>query len=402
MSRKIKIILIVLVIAIIGALIRFVFLGNSNTPLGEVIRNSLPFGSDAGLDIPTIGEGGLGEPTQALDGEGNIVSSLFYISNTPVSGSIVLEDGEKSIVRYVDRATGHIYDIDLGTLSKTKVSNETIPKVYEAHFSQNGSEVLYRLLEDNEGRNISLSIAKSKSASTTDEALYDITTNVLRTDIENLTVEGDSLYYFLKDSASLVSSKFNGSGVKTLLNSPFKDWVIVNGGGVNIYTKANSRTPGYAYSVTSSGQLQKILGPLDNLTVNIDQGAKRILYGYNSGGEFKLYFKNLQNNISGEMFPKTFPEKCVWSAKQVGVVFCGVIDREILSDSLENWYKGVYHSSDQIWLFDTDTDIAEILSEPKKAFGLDLDVYNPYLSPSHDYLIFTNKNDLSLWALRLN
>jgi hypothetical protein len=66
------------------------------------------------------------------------------------------------------------------------------------------------------------------------------------------------------------------------------------------------------------------------------------------------------------------------------------------------WYQGISHYSDRIWRFDVDTDYADVAVDPKKDFNIDIDAEKLFLSPSEDYLFFINKNDLSLWALKLD
>jgi hypothetical protein len=60
------------------------------------------------------------------------------------------------------------------------------------------------------------------------------------------------------------------------------------------------------------------------------------------------------------------------------------------------------HYSDRVWRFDTDTDFANVVADPKKDFNTDIDAEHLFLSPKEDYLFFENKNDLTLWALKLD
>ncbi|MBX4189564.1 hypothetical protein KW785_03160, partial [Candidatus Parcubacteria bacterium] len=101
------------------------------------------------------------------------------------------------------------------------------------------------------------------------------------------------------------------------------------------------------------------------------------------------------------IFPTTLAEKCVWSVKQKSVIFCSTPTNGLSAEEPDNWYQGLTHFSDNIWKFDTDNTTATLLVEPKKSFGVDLDVIRPQLSPNEDYLLFINKTDLSLWALKL-
>ena len=127
-----------------------------------------------------------------------------------------------------------------------------------------------------------------------------------------------------------------------------------------------------------------------------------MVYSYSSNGETVFEFKNLSDGLSDQILPTTFADKCIWSKKSAGVLYCGTPSTTIGSGEPDNWYQGITHFSDQIWRFSTITYTSEILSEPKKDSGTDIDLINPSLSPNEDYLFFMNKNDLTLWALKLN
>ena len=49
-------------------------------------------------------------------------------------------------LRYVEKANGHIYQRNISTKESTKISNSTIPSIYEALFNSDASTVIYRYL----------------------------------------------------------------------------------------------------------------------------------------------------------------------------------------------------------------------------------------------------------------
>ncbi|KKW15525.1 MAG: hypothetical protein UY54_C0008G0016 [Parcubacteria group bacterium GW2011_GWA2_50_10b] len=133
-----------------------------------------------------------------------------------------------------------------------------------------------------------------------------------------------------------------------------------------------------------------------------DSSGTHIAYSYNNqNGGAGMEAKNLQTGAVIDIPLATIAEKCVWSGKNRGVIYCGSPVSEIGGNEPDNWYRGVTHFSDRIWRFDTNTEIAQILSEPKASLNMDIDASDLKLSPNEDYLIFTNKRDLSLWALKL-
>ena len=246
-------------------------------------------------------------------------------------------------------------------------------------------------------------MASTSSPQATD-GLYAVSSTAIRGEIGSVAVgSSNTIFYALRDTSSVVSSAFNGTGRKTLFTSPFTQWRLASAANSLIaYTKASSNAAGYAYTVnTSNGALTKILGPLNGLTAIPNTSGNRVLYSYVEGNRTRLFVKNIQSNTLSEMFPNTLAEKCIWSGKNVGIVFCGVPTDDLRVGEPDNWYRGVTHFSDRVWLFDTNTEIAQVLVEPKQSFDVDIDVFEPKLSPNEDYIIFLNKTDLSLWALKL-
>lgn len=415
--KKIAIILIgVLAIALLGFFGWYLLLRNPDIPVGEAIIDILPFGSggDGNATVSPSGDiddtGGTTGQVLPIDGSSAVTANLFLISNTPIAGAVVFEKENKVIVRYVDRATGHIYDaalptqVNSTTLEKTRVTNNTLPKIYEAYFRLDGNAVLLRSLENDSDVVENLSLALTPPRATSSNALYSVSSTALRGDISSVTAgSGNTLFYAVRDTTAVVSSAFNGTGLRTLLKSAFTDWHLSSAGNsLVIYTKASASAPGYAYALNSStGTLRKILGPLNGLTAVPNTSGNRVVYSYTDNGVIRAFAKNLVNNSVTEILPTALAEKCIWSIKQTGILFCAAPIDESIGGEPDNWYRGVTHFSDRIWFFDTDADIAQVLVEPNSGFGVDIDVINPKLSPDEDYLVFTNKTDLSLWALKL-
>ena len=379
------------------------FIGRDKTiPAGEAIADLLPFGSGENLGS---GEGTEVELTseeidsKIFDESGIPVSDLFRISDVPVAGTVTFARAGQSIVRYVDRATGHVYEVALpqgeavAPIEKKKITNNTLPKIYEAYFRPDGNSVLLRMLDESETqRNITLNLAATSSAAVN-----------MRGDIGSVAVgQGNTLFFLDKSSKTISSAPFGGSPVRTILNSPFTDWQLESAGSnLIIYTKASAATPGYAYTLNAaSGSLGKILGPLRALAVMPDASGTWVFYSYNDG-PVRSAGKNLRTGAEAGTSPATLAEKCVWSGKKAGILFCGAPVDDIGGAEPDSWYRGGTNFSDRLWKFDLNQEIAQVLSEPSSAFGIDLDVIKPLLSPSEDYLIFINKRDMTLWAFRL-
>ncbi len=376
--------------------------------------DALPFGSGEDLDLPIRPPGDATGDTViegVVDEFGSATEDLFRISNNPIAGSVIFERGTNLVVRYAERATGHIFEVVLprstssSQFTKTRITNNTLPKIYEAYFRSDGSAVLFRSLRDDSDvvESLSLSLTPPSTQATSSE-FYNVAATALRGDIGSVAVgTGNTLFYSLRDAASIVSSAFNGSGAKTLATSAFTDWRLASAGNsVLVYTKASANTSGYAYRLnTASGGLTKVLGPLSGLIVTPNSAGNRLLYSYVDGGRTRLFAKNTADNSNIEISYSTLAEKCVWSTADTEIIYCGTPDNGVGAGEPDNWYKGITHFSDLLWQLDTKDNIAQLLAEPQKEYDVDIDAVDLKLSPDEDYLIFTNKLDLTLWALRI-
>ena len=401
MKKPLTIILIIGCIAILVAIGWFWLLPGSSAPVTDKIKDSLPFGSGEGVDIPTGGTTQTPDSEQGSQGVREPIADLFQLAQEPVAGFVALNNNASTTVRYTDRATGHIYDINLENLERKRVSNKTLPKIYEAHFRDDGSAVLYRSLSEGSDVVDNLSLVLTAPTSTSTNATYTISATALRGDIGEVVVgSGNTLYYSLKDAEQIVSSNFSGAQFRILFRSAFTDWRIAPyGNNLIIYTKASSLAPGYAYTLSPAGNLSRILGPLNGLVVKPDRGGTRYAYSYVSDTGMSAFAGDSSGNSYS--FVSTIVEKCVWSDENRYLIICGIPSEKISANEPDDWYQGITHFSDRIWAMNINTETSEILVQPKKTYDVDVDVYKPALSPNEDYLVFINKRDLSLWALRL-
>src|SRR3989344_140818 len=135
MRKIIIILIIVLSIAVIALAGWYFLLRNSNVPVVETVLGILPFGEGGGdttrpTTDPSTSLGASNQGDQSTTGTNdkfaNPTANLFRISTEPVAGVVVFNINNKGtstvVARYVDRATGHIYDADLATLEKTRVN----------------------------------------------------------------------------------------------------------------------------------------------------------------------------------------------------------------------------------------------------------------------------------------
>src|SRR3989338_11121218 len=78
--------------------------------------------------------------------------SLIQIANEPISGFKSLKNG---LSRYIDKATGHIFEASLVNGGKELISNTTLPKIFEVKWSEDGKKDLFKYLEGEEAKIVS-------------------------------------------------------------------------------------------------------------------------------------------------------------------------------------------------------------------------------------------------------
>ncbi len=389
--------------------------------------------------FPVNTENGIGEQGQ-LDENGNptelvnrnLIPRLRQLSQVPTAGSIAFErkgnlsrqtigqDGSEQtttentvIFRYIERATGHLYEAREDSLTQIRLSNTTIPKVFDASFSNDGERALLKILKEDQETIDTLS-ASVVSKSTTSAATYKaepdgfslegtfLSQNIISSDISK-----DGLAYLLSNNSggsSLITSTFTDLSKKIIFESPLKNWIIdrVNSNNILITNKADSRVSGFSYLVNSqNGSFNKIVGDLTGLTTLMSPDAKWLLYSVSRNNELDLYALNTEDDKVINLGINTLPEKCVFSIKSGDVLFCGAPNQAPRVALPETWYQGQVNFDDNIWKINLSLETYDQVLGDKEEVDDSFDVIKPTLSPNDDFVLFINKRDLTLWSLEI-
>lgn len=128
------------------------------------------FGTDTGAPSASSTETASTTEESSLPSE---PGAVVLVSQAPVAGAVLLSQRSgtttETVVRYVQRDTGNIYEYTVETGAATRISNTTIPRIQRALFGNNGNNVALQYVEQN-GETVStyLGSIAPKSASTTD------------------------------------------------------------------------------------------------------------------------------------------------------------------------------------------------------------------------------------------
>ncbi len=339
-----------------------------------------------------------------------IAGTFQEIAKEAVAGAVAVErkkaDGSKVVfVRYIERATGHVKEVLPGQSDASRIANTTIPKVAEAFFSPTGDATILRVLTDpfNE---VATVLARIVAATSTDEAAGKLDGVTLPEKVSSLALSPDGKRAFTivldANGAGGILQDVTGKNRKEIWRSPLSEWTARWGNANSIFltTKASVNVPGYLYNLNAqSGTFTRVLSGNAGLTtlpssdgghIFVTEASKRGLMSY-------LFMPSTEQKTA---FPlTTLPEKCAWSLRVPTELYCAVPDTNVPFNALPDaWYRGDLSFSDSFWRVDTKTMETKLLGTPNQS----VDAINLGLSPSEDLLLFTDKSDGHLWALRIS
>lgn len=383
-------------------------------------------------DIPGLGANGEinPDPNRTESINRNLIPRLRQLSQVPTAGSVVFErEGNSSravigengtetiakeifnIFRYIERSTGHLYEAREDSLTQTRLSNTTIPRVVEADFTADGQRVMLRTLEEDQETIGTLSAKITAKATTSPSSAsmipdgFALEGPYLIQNIIDADISKSGLTYLVPKNAggsSLITSSFDDLTKKLVYDSPLSDWLIerVNVTKALFTTKADSRISGFSYLINlQNGSTEKILGDLPGLTALMSPNEKWVIYSVSRNLEFNTYVLNTDTNETKKFGVNTLPEKCTFSPKNEDVVYCGGPSQMPRVSLPESWYQGTVSLDDNLWRGDLSTQQYEQILGNKEEVDQSFDMTKLQISPNEEFVLFVNKKDLTLWSL---
>lgn len=442
MSRK-TILFIIIIFFLIGlGFFGYYFLfpknqgeGTSKDPLSNNNQPENPFGSF----FPTENinpENKVDEAELASQENHNLqnqIPKLRKISNVPVSGATIFErkatttneifiDEEETkedqeitevVYRYIERATGHIFETTSHNLTNERISNTTIPKIYESFFLENKDQFVLRYLDENE--NIETYIATIKKTDSEENSSNKTFLDgvFLQKNIFDITPspKGDNLFLLTNNPNQTSSSVTVGyitpsskpKDQKLVFNSPISEWNAEWGSNDKIFlnTKASNFSNGFLYKLDiNSEEFDKVVGPHKGMSSRISPDNKKIIFSTTNGKDIKTKIEDLEKRTLKNVKADTLAEKCIWN-KTSTIIYCAVPQNYPEAIYPDYWYLGIVSFNDSIVKMDIENQTSEIIMSANSETSENLDIIDLQLSPKEDFLLFTNKIDLNLWSLDL-
>ncbi len=335
---------------------------------------------------------------------------LTKVSSMPIAGYTPFEK-EKVLgefygaLRYVDRATGNIYQTFTDEIRERKFSNTIIPTVYEALFANDGNTVVMRYLKK-DGNTIQTFVGNLPIEKLGDDSIItnDVQGTFLPDNVVDLSVSPDAskLFYLLNtgDNVSGIILNLKDSKKTQVFDSPFTEWLSSWGGEKSIIlnTKASGVAPGFVYSLETNRRIPvKLVGDIAGLTALPNTTGKILLL---SDSNLSLSTYNTQTRERISLGLNTLAEKCTWDSAGL-IIYCAVPEGLDFGTYPDSWYQGEVSFNDKIWKIDTETNTTTEIINPATETTEKIDGIKLKLDNTEKHLFFVNKKDSFLWKLDL-
>ncbi|MBP9750134.1 MAG: hypothetical protein KBD21_05390 [Candidatus Pacebacteria bacterium] len=385
--KKIWIIIgsVILLILILGGAWWYLLMNGRPESLSGIPN---PFGSFGGSNefVPV-------DVTEDTQEERQTSTALKKISTTPVAGSIIFEQDGTTKVRYVERGTGHIYEVDTDTQTGVRLVNITIPRTTEAFWSPQGNRVVITAEESPVTQRVFVNTLEKNDAGETV-----VTSTELPGASRSIAFgsNGDVLYYLMPTSAGSTGYRYD---LKTntrieLFNSVLRDITVSWEPEILAYTTPSARVPGYAYR---GSEFERIAGGVTSLMLTPTKSSFVTTF-LTSEGSLVSYGAATS---STPLTVSVFPEKCAADREREHILWCGASVVPINGEYPDAWYQGVASLDDMVWEIDAYTGSAALISIPSEDVGEIIDILDMHVNNSSSMLIFTNKRDGLLWLQEL-
>ncbi len=354
--------------------------------------------------------------------------SLRQLVARPSTGAFVFARGKATVVRYVEKETGHVSEIATDEKVPTKVTNTTLPKSFQVWWGPQGESLVLQLFADkiNTVQTIFANIVVAPAASSSTQTQKNTVSYVpsyrtqvgtlegatLPTSIQAITLSPDHrrAFYLLDANGGtlgIISDVIQSAATRGQLpvfQSSFQEWLPEwsSADTITLTTRASAGVPGYAYFLhPSTKQFEKVLAGIPGLTSRADPRATVLLYSKSDRTGLALYLYDLATHTKTAFPIQTLPEKCVFSTKEA-IVYCAVPEAIPAASYPDAWYQGVVQFTDNLWRVDLESGESQLLVQPTKIRrDQEIDAIDLMLAPDERALVFRNKRDNSVWMLAL-
>ncbi len=385
---------------------------NPTTPINN--------GSGGGDTETNTTGGGTGDIN--TNGEDEIqIDRLRLVAEVPTAGGYVyrrtiVNDSLFNVVpqteaamRFVEVETGHVYETTDSTLTNTRITNTTIPRVYEAEFID-GNSVVLRYVDptSNTVKTFSSTISQEDTNQNIEgvQTFQKLQGIFLPEDIQDISINNQKEILYTQASADgmvAVVTDVLGQNKKQIFSSPLKHWKPDWSGRSETITMTQyPSSVAYTVSQTLNRTTERtapFVAGAQGLDVLLSPDGSRALVSYKTGQTISLYVRNEQGEYTDTGLD-TYAEKCVWSGDSI-LVYCAEPVGRISADAPDVWYQGLESYLDDVWRINTDDVTSKILFSPFDEGQYSLDIIDLGISADEQYLYFRDKENQYFWTYQL-
>ena len=352
------------------------------------------------------------------------IPTLRLLSNTPVGGFGASTTASTTVVRWTDRGRGNVLETREDNLNVSTLSNTLLPRIYESSWNKNLTAFIAFTLPSDatdptalyaeiRAQATSTGLASQSSASSSSNTITKTPFSLKGRQLPDHTIaiavspKKDKVFMLVDESGQGVGyvSTFNGGSMTKIFSTPLLqvnvEWPEDN--TIAITTKGTVDQQGFLYFVDPvKGTWKKILGPIFGLSTKTSHDAKSVIYSKPDNQQgISTIIHNVTDGTEADALIKTLADKCVWGNFYKKLVYCAVPAQPIAGTYPDDWYKGDVSFPDKIWQVNAETKEVHLISSIVDQSDRIIDAYDLGLDEKDNFLVFMNKNDLSLWSLDL-
>ena len=387
MSKPIAFGLIIFfLLIIVGGLIWLLFFSGEGGAPG-IIDRFFPTAGERDRPIPVPGSEGP-DLTSKVDDE--TARRLIQISAGRISGFHPVASG----VRYIERITGHVFESSPDGKNQKRISNITIPGIFDSVWAFDGSGAVINYREEGSAR-----MASVKFVGTTTEGVLipqSIKSIDYAPDRRRLTYIAD-----VNGTLAVIAADPDNTKQSEVTRLPFADFEISWPAPklISLITRPSGTTDGYLFSYNIDTKLfSKLLGGELGLEGFFAPSGKKVLasvFDQASRRPNLIVYDGATKNKE-DLQTNTLARKCAWLAKDENIIYCAIpasIQPAIYPDG---WYKGEVEFNDALWSIDITT-----LQKENLVNLPDIDIDKISVSSDGAYIYFWDKKEGALWSYRL-
>ncbi len=325
-------------------------------------------------------------------------------------------DNKISEIRYIVSKNGHIFNTHTHTIKENRISNITIPKIYQTLFFNKDNFIIRYLNKNNDIKTYSISLSKktSEEIDRKENQNIDFDENIRKFDgvfFPNNLIQitkspfEDKVFYLEKkennDIVGIVSTTW-AYNTEKIFDFDFQEWNIqwVSKNEILFNSMPSRKTHSISMILNLKDKtFRKISRPLlaGNALANYD--FSKILYSGIFSGQYTLLIYDQKKKLRTPLNISTLVDKCVWSKNNIDV-YCAVPRAPLTLDQPDAWYRGYQYFTDNIYKINTETGFSFLIYSQRSG-DPKFDILDLNLDASENYLYWIDKRTNTAWSWQI-